>query len=101
MRRLFQVITTRRSDLSNHCVAIRISIEQAQRAAKQFSVVLKNESIRCFIREVDMTNDDILNIVREWGRNDAASGFAPRDELKTWGSEFIAAYWQGFNAVSK
>ncbi len=101
MRQIFQVFTTHRNDLSDHCIAIRTSFEQAQLAIKQFSQVLKNESIRCYIVKTNMTDDDILNIVRQWGYDDAISGFVPRDELKNWGSEFVAAYLQCFNATKK
>lgn len=101
MRQIFQVFTTHRNGLSNHCIAVRTSFEQAQLAIQQFSQVLKNESIRCYIVKTNMTDADILNVVRQWGYDDSISGFSPRDELKNWGSEFVAAYLQGFNSPKK
>lgn len=97
MPTVFQVVATRRRDLSDHCIAMRSSAERAEQVAKQYAAVLSSDHVRCRVKAVPMTAADIAAVVTEWGREDAASG-EPRSGMEDWPGPWVNAYRLGFDA---
>ena len=69
----FAVIGTRRADLSESVVAL-LSTEGTAREIGRRLAAQRPWLLRCRVRQVFLTFDQTAEIVRQWGREDAARG---------------------------
>lgn len=99
MPKVFQVIATRRDDMSDHCIAMRSTDEAATALAGEYAEALKADHIRCFVRASNMTHGEITAIVTHWGREDAAKGES-RKGTAGWPETWARAYRNGFDSVN-
>ena len=99
MPTVFQVVATRRRDLSDHCIAMRSAPERARALAAQYATALTADHVRVYVKPTPMTAADIAAVITGWGREDAASG-EPRSGMEEWPGPWVNAYRLGFDAAA-
>ena len=70
----FSVVGTRRADLVGEWVIALLSTEALAREAGRRYMATRPELLRCRVRRVHLTRPQVYEIVRQWGRDDAARG---------------------------
>jgi hypothetical protein len=96
---VFQVIATHRNNLTEHCIAMRSSPEAARKISIQCIKDLQTQYIRVYTKPVSMTTNDIIQVIIQWGKDDANNG-EPRPGLEQWPPQWMEAYQQGYNTHS-
>ncbi|MBY0513937.1 MAG: hypothetical protein K2P78_08505 [Gemmataceae bacterium] len=69
----FSVVGTRRADLGESVVALLSTEELAREVGRRF-MGTRPGLVRCRVRQVHLTRPQVNEIVRQWGRDDAARG---------------------------
>lgn len=69
----YAVYATKRADLSEWVIALLSTAALARRAGRTL-VATRPGLVRCRVRRVDLTLQETFAIVRQWARDDVASG---------------------------
>lgn len=96
MSAAFLLIATRRSDLTDHTIAIRTTKEMADRDRRTLAVALAADHVRVLVKPVNLDGEAIAAIVRKWASEDKASN-APRSGLDDWPRSWRAIYLEAFH----
>lgn len=99
MARVFLLIATRRSDLSDHPVAIRNTKPMADADAARLAAALRADHVRVLVKPADLDGEGIAAIVRQWASEDKASN-EPRSGLDDWPRSWRAIYLEAFHAAA-
>lgn len=93
--RYFAIVALKR-DWSEGVIALRVKEEDARRSAWQYAAALAGEVIRCRVRAMDLSIEEVKAICYRWGVEDAGKGGpVPHDLPGVYGEE----YQRGFASV--
>lgn len=101
MPRVFLLVATRRHDLSDRTVGIRLTEPTAKADAARYAAALNSDHVRVRVQPIDKPAEELTAIVRAWGTSDAAENGRRPDpaELDGWPGHWRTAYLAGFDAA--
>jgi hypothetical protein len=94
--RCLVVVATARADGSETIEGIASTAAVARQFACQVAASQPQKVVRCWVKEVDWTEEQVQGLWCAWGRRDARAGLPPNPFLPP---EYAAAYRRGFGAA--
>ena len=92
------VYGTRRGDLSESIVAL-VSTQAFAREVAKWAVESKPRLMRCRVRRVTLTREQVVEVVGGWGREDGAAGL-PESHADRLSEPFRGVYLAAYRATA-
>lgn len=96
--RLFALVALKRTDFTERIISLKPRADDARRLARRIMATMNDEFIRCRVRPMELTPNEVEAICYRWGQEDARSGEPVTNELP---GVYGRAYRAGFAAASE